>query len=189
MKQCLKYFLVCSDVSQEIPDDELVAGIFSEASEHSEVCKPPSWLLSGPVNFSKQSSVSPNRVLGVHMCTTSLMVENKTNDLVFLEGKGDSGFTFLYFFFIFELKLLKPTIIMLHKNHSPHQPSHTLKTPLYHVCSAGSTLEETRLLSAGYQNIVPVTSSGGHLALLDLSAPFLFRGRRRYYGSEKTSDL
>lgn len=49
---------------------------------------------------------------------------------------------------------------------------------------SGSTLEETCQLAEGYPNLVPVMSSGGHLALLDPSAPFLFRGRRRYYRSE-----
>ncbi|GLD56868.1 protection of telomeres protein 1 [Lates japonicus] len=53
----------------------------------------------------------------------------------------------------------------------------------------GSTLEETRRLTVGYQNVVPVRSSGGHLTLLDLSAPFLFRGRKRFYGCKRCSDV
>ncbi|KAF0040436.1 hypothetical protein F2P81_006334, partial [Scophthalmus maximus] len=55
-------------------------------------------------------------------------------------------------------------------------------------CSSGSTLEETSRLAAGYHNIVPVKSSDGHLALLDLSAPFLFRGRKRFYGCKRCSE-
>ncbi|KAM4601667.1 protection of telomeres protein 1 isoform 2-T2 [Polymixia lowei] len=53
----------------------------------------------------------------------------------------------------------------------------------------GSTLEETCRLAAGYRNIVPVRSSGGGLTLLDLSAPFLFRGRKRYYGCKQCSQV
>ncbi|KAM3870190.1 protection of telomeres protein 1 [Diretmus argenteus] len=52
----------------------------------------------------------------------------------------------------------------------------------------GSTLEETCRLAAGFQNVVPVRSSGGRLALLDPSAPFLFRGRKRYYGCRRCSE-
>ncbi|XP_029952216.1 protection of telomeres protein 1-like isoform X1 [Salarias fasciatus] len=52
----------------------------------------------------------------------------------------------------------------------------------------GSTLEEACLLADGYQNVVPVRSSGGGLALLDLTAPFLFRGGKRYYGCGRCSE-
>ncbi|XP_072291658.1 protection of telomeres protein 1 isoform X2 [Eucyclogobius newberryi] len=52
----------------------------------------------------------------------------------------------------------------------------------------GASLEQVKKLSASYLNIVPVRSSGGQLALLDLSAPVLFRGRRRYYGCKKCSN-
>lgn len=57
------------------------------------------------------------------------------------------------------------------------------KTPISWYLT-GSTLEEMCQLMASYQNIIPVRASGGHLSLFDLSAPFLFRGRKRYYGSE-----
>ncbi|KAI4795289.1 hypothetical protein KUCAC02_031512 [Chaenocephalus aceratus] len=52
----------------------------------------------------------------------------------------------------------------------------------------GSSLEETFVLSSGYQNIVPVRSSGGQLTLLHPSAPFLFRGTKTYYGCERCSE-
>ncbi|XP_055078315.1 protection of telomeres protein 1 isoform X2 [Periophthalmus magnuspinnatus] len=52
----------------------------------------------------------------------------------------------------------------------------------------GANLAQVKTLSASYLNIVPVRSSGGQLALLDLSAPVLFRGRRRYYGCKKCSN-
>lgn len=38
-------------------------------------------------------------------------------------------------------------------------------------------------MTSCYKNIIPVMSSEGHMTLLDLAAPFLFRGRKRFYGS------
>ena len=54
---------------------------------------------------------------------------------------------------------------------------------------AGTTLAETCKICQsedGPRHVVPIRSLQGHMALLDLSAPFLFQGRRggrRYYGS------
>lgn len=56
-------------------------------------------------------------------------------------------------------------------------------------CCAGSSLEEMRQLAACNQNVVPVRLSGRRLELLDLEAPFLFRGRKRYYGSDVNLSL
>lgn len=101
-----------SDLSQDIPDDDLVAGIFSEASRRSEACRPPSWLLSGQVNLPKESSLSLSRVLGVYMCTDSIMEKN-TNDLMFLEGKGvilASLILFTVTMWVFKIKLIKQMI-------------------------------------------------------------------------------
>ncbi|KAL0968092.1 hypothetical protein UPYG_G00262280 [Umbra pygmaea] len=52
----------------------------------------------------------------------------------------------------------------------------------------GATLEETCLIASAYRNIVPVRSQGT-MTLLDLSAPFLFRGTRRYYGCKQCSKV
>ncbi|XP_054631785.1 protection of telomeres protein 1 isoform X2 [Dunckerocampus dactyliophorus] len=52
----------------------------------------------------------------------------------------------------------------------------------------GSTLQEACHLAAGYHNVVPMRSSGGHLALLDPPAPFLFRGRKRFYRCKQCSE-
>ncbi|XP_039989780.1 protection of telomeres protein 1 [Xiphias gladius] len=136
LHQALK--LYCSKCTSmlDIPDDELLAGLFSEASRESRPCSPPPWSLSGQVDIPGGSPGSPHRTLSVHL-STQLMSEGKTKELLFLMG---------------------------------------------------STLEETCRLAASYQNIVPVRSSGGHLALLDLSAPFLFRGRKRYYGCKQCSE-
>lgn len=48
----------------------------------------------------------------------------------------------------------------------------------------GATLKDMCLLAEDYPNIVPVRSSEGRLALFDLSAPFLIRGRKKFFGSE-----
>ncbi|XP_022620315.1 protection of telomeres protein 1 isoform X1 [Seriola dumerili] len=136
LHQALK--LYCSKCSSmlDVPDDELVSGLFSEANSDSGPCSPPPWLLSGKVDAPGDAPGSADRSLTVHL-SSELLAEGKTKELLFLMG---------------------------------------------------STLEETCRLTAGYQNIVPVRPSGGHLALLDLSAPFLFRGRRRYYGCKRCSD-
>ncbi|XP_069018523.1 protection of telomeres protein 1 [Embiotoca jacksoni] len=131
LHQALK--LYCSKCSsmEDVPDDELLAQIFSEASRDSAPCSPPPWALYGQVDFPG----SPNRELSIHL-STQLMCEGKTKELIFLRG---------------------------------------------------STLKETCRLADSYQNILPVRSSEGHLALLDLSAPFLFRGKKRYYGCKRCS--
>ncbi|XP_037624158.1 protection of telomeres protein 1 [Sebastes umbrosus] len=136
LHQALKLYCSKCTSMQEVPDDELVARLFSEASQDSGPCSLPPWALSGRVVVPGDSPRSPKRALSVHL-STKLMCEDKTKELIFLMG---------------------------------------------------STLEETCRLAAGYQNIVPVGSSGGHLALLDLSAPFLFRGRKRYYGCKHCSE-
>ncbi|XP_054476150.1 protection of telomeres protein 1 [Anoplopoma fimbria] len=137
LHQALKLYCSKCTTMQDVPDDELVAGVFSEASKDSGPCSPPPWALSGRVVVSGGSPSSPRRAVSVHM-STQLLCEDKTRELLFLMG---------------------------------------------------STLKETCRLAAGYQNVVPVRSSGGHMTLLDLSAPFLFRGRKRYYGCKRCSDV
>ncbi|XP_049928819.1 protection of telomeres protein 1 isoform X2 [Epinephelus moara] len=136
LHQALKLYCSKCTSMQDVPDDELVASLFSEASRDSGPCSPPPWALSGQVTVPGDFPGSPKRALSVHL-STQLISEDKTKDLIYLMG---------------------------------------------------STLEETCQLAAGYQNIIPVKSSGGQLALLDLSAPFLFRGRKRYYGCKRCSD-
>ncbi|KAF7666910.1 hypothetical protein LDENG_00088390 [Lucifuga dentata] len=135
LHQALK--LYCSKCSSmwDIPDDELVACVFSEAFRDSPPCRPPAWALSGQVDVSSDSHGTSSRTLNLYL-STQLMSENKTKQLLFLQG---------------------------------------------------STLEETCRLASGFQNVVPVCSSGGRVALLDLTAPFLFRGRRRFYGCKRCS--
>ncbi|XP_069384619.1 protection of telomeres protein 1 isoform X2 [Paralichthys olivaceus] len=136
LHQALK--LYCSKCTSmlDVPDDDLVAGLFSKASRDSGSCTPPPWMFSGKVDVPAGSAESQNRSLSVHL-SAQLVSEGKTKELIFLSG---------------------------------------------------STLEETCRLTAGYQNIIPVRSSGDHLALLDMSAPFLFRGRKRYYGCKRCSE-
>nr|XP_020449145.1 protection of telomeres protein 1 isoform X2 [Monopterus albus] len=136
LHQALKLYCSKCTSLQDIPDDELVAGLFSEASRDSGACTPPPWALSGQVDVPGVSLGSSNRTLHIHL-SAQLMSEGKTKELIFLRG---------------------------------------------------STLEETCRLAASYQNIVPVRSSEGRLAPLDLSVPFLFRGRKRYYGCKRCSE-
>ncbi|XP_077938095.1 protection of telomeres protein 1 isoform X3 [Gasterosteus aculeatus] len=136
LHQALK--LYCSKCSsmQDVPDDELVASLFSEASKDPEPCCPPPWALSGQVLVPGESVASPGRSLSV-LLSTDFLCEDTKRELIFL---------------------------------------------------AGATLEETCQLAAGYQHVVPVRSSGGHMTLLDLSAPFLLRGRKRSYGCKRCSE-
>uniref|UniRef100_A0A8C5F919 Protection of telomeres protein 1 n=1 Tax=Gadus morhua TaxID=8049 RepID=A0A8C5F919_GADMO len=53
----------------------------------------------------------------------------------------------------------------------------------------GATLEDVCQLAAAYQYILPVMPSGGSASLMDLSAPFLFRGNKRYYGCKQCSQV
>ncbi|KAM9351979.1 protection of telomeres protein 1 [Symphorus nematophorus] len=136
LHQALKLYCSKCTSMQDVPDDELLAGLFSEASRDSGPCSPPPWAISGRINVPGHSPGSLKRTLSVHL-STQLMSEGKTKELLFLMG---------------------------------------------------STLEETCRLASGYQNIVPVRSSGGLLTLHDLAAPFLFRGRKRYYGCRRCSE-
>ncbi|TMS05321.1 Protection of telomeres protein 1 [Larimichthys crocea] len=136
LHQALKLYCSKCTSMQDIPDDELVAHLFLEASKESGPCSPPPWLLSGQIDAPRDNPGSLKQALTVHL-SSQLVSENRTKELIFLMG---------------------------------------------------STLEETRQLVSGYQNIIPVRSSGGHLTLLDLSAPFLFRGRRKYYGCRRCSE-
>ncbi|XP_068595795.1 protection of telomeres protein 1 [Brachionichthys hirsutus] len=121
---------------QDVPDDEQVAAVFSEASRDSGRCSPPPWMVSGQVGIPAASQGSWKREPSVHLSRT-LLCESKAKALLFIMG---------------------------------------------------STLEETCRLASGYENIIPLRSSGGHMTLLDLSAPFLFRGRKRYYGCRRCSE-
>lgn len=144
------------DLRQDIPDDELLAAIFSEASRDSRPCSPPPWAVSGQVEVPSVPLGSSKRALSVHL-STQLMSEGKTKELIFLSGKAGLAPWCRY-------------------DRTPaDEPPRRL---------TGATLDETSRLAFGYRNVVPVGSSGDRMTLLDLSAPFLFRGRRRHYGSE-----
>ncbi|XP_073724895.1 protection of telomeres protein 1 [Misgurnus anguillicaudatus] len=51
----------------------------------------------------------------------------------------------------------------------------------------GMTLNEVCMLSHHYKNLVPVRSDNGRMNLIDLTAPFLFCGDKRYYGCKQCS--
>ncbi|XP_043981601.1 protection of telomeres protein 1-like isoform X2 [Gambusia affinis] len=136
LHRALKLFCCSCSAIQDVPDEELLAGIFSEATRHHTACILPPWALSGHVDLPGDASASQQHSPSVHL-STKLMTEGKTEKLIFLMG-----------------------------------------------CS----LEETQHLSAAYPNVVPVAPSCGQLALLDLTAPFLFRGTNRYYGCKWCSE-
>ncbi|XP_051807518.1 protection of telomeres protein 1 isoform X2 [Acanthochromis polyacanthus] len=134
LHQALKLYCSKCTSMQEIPDDELVAGIFSEASSDYEPCNAPPWALLSA--FLTDAPGSPDRVLTL-LQPKQLMSEVKTKEFIFLMG---------------------------------------------------TTLQEMCRLAASSQNIIPVRSSGRQITLLDLSAPFLFRGRKRHYGCKRCSE-
>ncbi|XP_068169113.1 protection of telomeres protein 1 isoform X2 [Antennarius striatus] len=135
LHQTLKLYCSKCLSMQDVPDDELVAGIFNEGSRDSRRCIPPLWMRSGRVSIPTGSLGSWKGDLSVHLPRT-LLCEAKNKTLLFVKG---------------------------------------------------SSLEETCRLASNYKNIIPVRSSGGHMTLHDLSAPFLFRGRKRYYGCRRCS--
>lgn len=51
----------------------------------------------------------------------------------------------------------------------------------------GMTLDEISVLSRDYKNLVPVTSENSKMTQMDLTAPFLFSGEKRYYGCKQCS--
>uniref|UniRef100_H3CYH8 Protection of telomeres protein 1 n=1 Tax=Tetraodon nigroviridis TaxID=99883 RepID=H3CYH8_TETNG len=132
--QLLKLYCSKCCSMQDVPDDDLLEDIFSQASRKAATYEPPPWALSGTATLPLGPSV---RTLDVHV-SKELLDGVKTKQLIFIMG---------------------------------------------------SSLEEALHLTSGYRNVVPVTSSRGHMTLLDLSAPFLFRGRRRYYGCRSCSNV
>lgn len=57
------------------------------------------------------------------------------------------------------------------------------------VFMKGATLEETICITAGFKNVIPVKRSQGSMTLLDLSAPFLLRGKQLYFGCKQCSQV
>ncbi|KAL2093318.1 hypothetical protein ACEWY4_010630 [Coilia grayii] len=51
----------------------------------------------------------------------------------------------------------------------------------------GATFQEMCRLSSEHEYMLPVRSSAGELALLDSTVPFLFRGKRHFYGCQQCS--
>lgn len=79
---------MCSDLRQDVPDDELLAGIFSEASRTSAPCSPPPWALSGQAAVPLASS---RRTLSIHL-STHLVCQCKPKELLFVMGKERAVF-------------------------------------------------------------------------------------------------
>ncbi|XP_039514000.1 protection of telomeres protein 1 isoform X2 [Pimephales promelas] len=60
-------------------------------------------------------------------------------------------------------------------------------THMHLIFVEGTTLDEICVLSRNYENLVPVRSENGRMALMDLTAPFLFSRDKRYYGCKQCS--
>lgn len=67
---------------QDIPDDELVENLFSQASRNPVPCDPPPWALSGTARLPPGPL---KRTLSIHM-SKQLMSEGKTTQLIFIMG-------------------------------------------------------------------------------------------------------
>lgn len=87
-----------SDPRQDVPDDELLEDIFSQASRNAATCEPPPWALSGAARLPPGPS---KRTLGVHV-SKQLVYGGKTRQLIFIMGKT------LMILFIIVLVLMEP---------------------------------------------------------------------------------
>lgn len=79
------------DLRQDVPDDELLETIFSQASRNPVPCDPPPWALSGTVRLPGGPS---KRTLGVHM-SKQLVCEGKTKQLIFITGTSRTLLIFM----------------------------------------------------------------------------------------------
>ncbi|XP_067091102.1 protection of telomeres protein 1 isoform X2 [Osmerus mordax] len=79
-----------------------------------------------------------------------------------------------------------------HRTLTLHLPTHSKRRGAEVnelVFIKGATFEETCCITPGFKNVIPVRSSQGSMSLLDLSAPFLFRGKRHYFGCKQCSHV
>ncbi|KAJ4921597.1 hypothetical protein JOQ06_022399, partial [Pogonophryne albipinna] len=83
LHQSLKLYCSKCSTLQEVPDDEMLAGLFSEASRDSGPFSPPAWAVSGQVNVPGNPPGSKTRTLGVHLST-----EFMSKQLLFLMGSS-----------------------------------------------------------------------------------------------------
>ncbi|KAM6972933.1 protection of telomeres protein 1 [Aplochiton taeniatus] len=91
-----------------------------------------------------------------------------------------------------EMDLPRTSLDVPQRTVTLHLPSHLMKDR----CSKwvnmltllrGATLEEVDTIAEEFVNVVPVQVCKGSVSLLDLTAPFLFRGKKRYYGCKQCS--
>nr|XP_057944038.1 protection of telomeres protein 1 isoform X2 [Doryrhamphus excisus] len=142
LHQALKLYCSKCTSMQDVPDEERLDNIFSEAGADADSDpmqswnNPPPWIRSDDVHVHAELTRNPPvRTLNVST-SAQLLSEGKVKELIFITG---------------------------------------------------TTLQETCHLAAGYHNVVPMKLSEGHLSLLDPPAPFLFRGRKRFYRCQQCS--
>lgn len=70
---------------QDIPDEEHVAAVFSEASRDTRPCSAPVWALSGQVDLPANAAGPSNRALSLYL-SSQLTSEGKNKQLIFLKG-------------------------------------------------------------------------------------------------------
>lgn len=70
------------NLRQDIPDEELLENIFSQASRNPVPCDPPPWALSGTARLPPGPL---KRTLSVHV-SEQLVCEGKTTQLIFIMG-------------------------------------------------------------------------------------------------------
>uniref|UniRef100_A0A3P9D6Y4 Protection of telomeres protein 1 n=1 Tax=Maylandia zebra TaxID=106582 RepID=A0A3P9D6Y4_9CICH len=77
LHEALKLYCSKCKSMQDVPDDELLESIFSEASKDCGPCSPPPWVLSGQVSLPRHAPGPSNRALTVYLLT-QLMFEGST---------------------------------------------------------------------------------------------------------------
>lgn len=114
---------------QDVPDDELVASIFSEASRDSAPCSPPPWALSGRVNVGV-SPGSAKRTVGVHL-SKQLLCQGKTKQLIFVTGNKPHVFVFIA---PLKVRHLLMDLPLSHRGHTGGSVSAQLRLPECCAC-------------------------------------------------------
>lgn len=115
---------VVFSLRQDVPDDELVASIFSEASRDSAPCSPPPWALSGRVSV-EVSPGSAKRTVGVHL-SKQLLCQGKTKQLIFVTGNKPHVFVFIT---PLKVRHLLMDLPLSHRGHTEGSVSAQLRLP------------------------------------------------------------
>lgn len=157
--------ITCLYNRAEVPNDEVIARVFQDALRGHQPCS-EHWAVT-----SSMDSIS------MHV-SCEMVLSNTHTQLLFLQGKLCTA--------------KHSTFLEMYGNDWRKQVCRMAKYASRGIClfvclffngfPLGVTLEEMCVISAAQSNVVPVRSEDGRMRLLDFSAPFLFRGDKRYYG-------